>query len=178
MPKLPGIALLCTFGCSGVDVVPVPDSDSDAAARGFRYYQTCPYLLVYSDGSDQLQSRLLYLPDTTRKMSAKPYQFLAGNKSKWTFSNGVLTSARDESDSAVLPRAVVEAAKTVATSLLGAALNVVREEGDQPGHFEVPLPHLFRLDVNGAQTQLVSGHYPNGVRVFVDAPATTEQGGP
>ncbi len=45
-------------------------SDAGDAGEGIRYYQSSPYLLVYSDSKGGLKWQVLYLPDQTKKMMA------------------------------------------------------------------------------------------------------------
>ena len=158
--------LLCA--CAGVDVKPIRTDEDDRCAYGFRYYEIAPFILVYSDGSEKLVSKLIHLPDLTRKMSIRPYQCLSGNTTELTFNEGVLTSAVQEGDGTKIPSAIIEAAKTAAVS--AAALRKVTPDSvDSPESFEIPLPQLFRLHVDGVQTHLEAAGYEN-ISVFVDVP--------
>jgi len=169
---------LSTTGCAGMTVTPVPDDPADEQALGFRYYEESPYILVYSDGGGGLVSDLVYLPDLTRKMSARPYQFLASNTTKLVFSNGVLTHSVSEPDSSVVPKAVVEAAKSVALALVKKdALDeaTAAKDPSQGGPLEIPLPRLFKLVVEGKDTKLLSasvvGSDGQPAVIRVDVPA-------
>lgn len=86
-------AYFCS-GCAGVTVHSLGSSSSaDSQARGFRYWQTAPFLFVRSDGQGGLSGEIKWLPDTTQKMSARPFAIFSSNESKLDFTNGVLTSA-------------------------------------------------------------------------------------
>lgn len=74
-------------GCAGTSVETIADPAADKEARGIRFYETAPFVLVTSDGKGGLISELIYLPDTTRKRSVRPYAFMANNNSTLTFSN-------------------------------------------------------------------------------------------
>src|SRR5262245_1428713 len=103
------VMLVLCVGCSGMTVMPIRSPEDDQKATGFRYYESSPYILVYSDGTS-LKSDLLYLPDRTRKMSVELFDFLSSNTTKLTFLNGILTSADTEGDATAVPKAVIEAA--------------------------------------------------------------------
>ncbi len=155
---------LCV-GCSGMTVVPIRTSEDDENARGFRYYESSPYILVYSDGTS-LKSDLIYLPDRTRKMSVTLFDFLSSNTTKLTFSKGVLTSADTEGDSAVVPKAVIEAAKQAAIAALKAVAMLGVDKNITPT-FATPPPYLFKLVVEGNATKLIAGKAPFEILVNV-----------
>lgn len=168
------LAIGVLVGCAGIRVEP----DSDAAA-GVRYYQSSPYLLVTTDNDGGLKSELLYLPNLRKKMSARPYSFLAKNDSTLEFENGVLRTGETEGDATVVPKAVLSALEKVATAAI-AAMNAPTEGGPK----RVPGPVLFRIDVNcgGGQACLVGpqGKVAGGTTldVFVSGvPAGVPAGG-
>jgi hypothetical protein len=154
---IPPAALVACLGCAGQDSRPIQTLEEDRRATGFRYYESSPYILVYSDGKS-LKSDLIYLPDRNRKMSIEFFDFLSTNTAKLTFSNGVLTSSDVESDSTIIPKAVVEAAKQAAVAAAkGGAFSTVDKNV-----FKVPPPYLFKFIVHGAKTKLVAGSYVSG----------------
>jgi hypothetical protein len=116
------IALLFQ-GCSGVTYSAINDPAQDIKARGFRYYDTSPYLLITrvkkgkDSKDDEFTSQLLYLPDQTKKFQAHPYCFLASNNNTFTFGSGqqvgVLTDTSVESDSTAVPAAIIAAAEKI-----------------------------------------------------------------
>lgn len=137
------------LSCAGTSVTPLNET-TDKDARGFRYYESSPYILVYADGKGGLVTKLLYLPDQRKLRSIKPWEFLAENTTKLKFSSGVLTEAELDGDGTKLPKAAVEALKTVASAAAGAiGFRKVKARAD--GTLEVPMPQLFRVKFeNGA----------------------------
>jgi hypothetical protein len=128
----------------------------DDKARGLRYYQPSPYLLVYSDGQGGINWEIYYLPDPTKKMSVKPYNFLASLKAKFTFDekNGVIKSTREEGDSTIIPKAIFEQAKALAPLLLKAMADDVEKAKNQ---YKVPTPYLFKFVSSKGRFKLVGG---------------------
>lgn len=145
-------------GCSGLSVNRVPKA-LDQCTDGFRYYEPAPYVLVYSDGKTGLTAKVLYLPDLTRKMAAKPYNFMSSNTTKLNFSHGVLTDSDQKGDGTAVPKAIIEAAKTVAIAAAkgaGVALNQPERAGGVPG-FAVPAPYLYRIVITETDVTLQGG---------------------
>ena len=68
----------CLFlgGCAGVNYETITSDQQDAKAKGLRYYDSSPYLLVQTDNQGALKADLKYLPDLTKKRQARPYTFL------------------------------------------------------------------------------------------------------
>lgn len=144
----------CVAGCSGLSVHKVSDDDGE---RGFRYYEPAPFVIVYSDGKTGLTAKIIYLPDLSRKMAAKPYNFVASNTTKLNFSNGILTDSTQKGDETAFPKAVIEAVKTAAVAAAkGVALNQPEQSGEVPG-FAVPAPFLYKIVIDEAGVSLEGG---------------------
>jgi hypothetical protein len=170
------LSSLVTFaGCAGFSAKPIPDITTDDKVNGIRYYEPAPFILVHTDGKGGLVSRLLYLPDTTQKMSIEPYAYLAKNKTTLTFTNGMLVFSKSEVDETIVPKSIIENLKT-------AAVAAAKKGFDAPQMdtvTKVPAPALFRVivDPNGG-IYLLGGYGldPNGdkrqdIRVVVSEPA-------
>jgi hypothetical protein len=144
-------------GCAGTTDRPIAAADGagnpDEKADGIRYYESAPFLLVYSDGKGGLQSQILFLPDLARKRSIDPYAYLASNNSTLVFQNGMLTQAKSIVDETIVPKAVIGALEKVATGLLAGALN---DAGAQPPT-QLPPPQLFRILFTKTGAKLVGG---------------------
>jgi len=143
MNRITLVALLALAlgGCAWVTHQELAE-DKDDAAEGIRYYQASPYLLVHSDGKGGLVWKIIYLPDQTKKMVAKPVNLLSKSESTLNFDNGVLTSAKDVLTADVVPKAIIEAVQKAASSFLAMARAEVPEQ-------EVPAPHLYKIVVTG-----------------------------
>ena len=92
----PVLILLITAlsGCASMTHSPVKDFSNPG---GIPYYLGSYYLLVHTDGKGNLESTILYLPDRSKKMVAKPTAFLCCS------SNSVqLTESYSASDCAPL----------------------------------------------------------------------------
>jgi len=167
---------LLLSACAGTQVRPIAataeGADPDGAADGIRYYEPAPFLLVYSDGKGGLQSKIVILPDLTRKRSVDPFAYLASNNSTLTFQNGMLTQAKSVIDETVVPKAVVGALEKVATGLLAGTLN---DAGATPTG-QLPPPQLFRIVFTDAGARLVGGPgvgsdgQPRMIDVTISAP--------
>ena len=129
------ICPILLVGCAGIyskQVTPTSDKED----TGFRYYETSPFLLVHADGKGGLESKLLYLPDTTKMRSIKPYNFGAKNDVTLKFDRGRLVQAKAVVDETIIPNAVVSALEKVAIA------NIKAGNGDAPG---IPAPILYRI---------------------------------
>lgn len=138
--------IFCTVllaGCAGVDVTVIADANADAAANGLRYYDTSPFLLLYTDAKGGLRSELLYLPDTTKKRAITPYHYAASNDTVLTFDQGRLVQAKTAINETVLPAAVVKSLENLAAARLAAGVERT-----------IPAPSLFRIVKQGGNWTL------------------------
>jgi hypothetical protein len=108
--------------------------DNDTKAEGFRYFQEAPFLFVHSDGNGGVSSEIVWLPDTTKKMSVRPYAFLATNKTSLSFTNGMLTESSVTVDETVIPNAV-----------LSAIVTAVGRGADGLAGAQIPVPYLYKI---------------------------------
>ena len=146
------VLALGVTGCAGLEMRNIVSDTDDNIALGFRYYDTSPFLLIYTDGKGGLKSEILYLPDSTKKHSIRPYSYGATNDATFTFKEGRLTGAKATVDETVLPVAAVSALEKVATSLVKAA---------NAGNEGIPGPYLFRIRKEGAEWKLTGGQAIN-----------------
>jgi hypothetical protein len=148
-------------GCAGTTVARISDKQfetggkySDDDAKGIRYYESAPFLLVYSDGKGGLTSQLLFLPDQTQKRTIDPYAVLASNNSTLTFTNGVLTQGKTVADATVVPKAIIGSLEKIASAAIASALS----DGDEGDHgTQLPPPQLYRIVLSGNSAKLVGG---------------------
>ena len=135
------VAMGVLEGCAGITVTRVDSDDRDQKDVGFRFYEGAPYLLVYTDSKGGLISSVIYLPDQTKKVAAKPYAYAASNDTTLTFTNGILSGADSVADGTAVPNAVIGAIQ-IAASAGAAALLDARPP--------LPGPRLYKLvKVNG-----------------------------
>ncbi len=141
-------------GCAGTTVLPASTKDQEASAKGIRYYESAPFLLVYSDGKGGVVSELKFLPDVTTKRSIEPFAYLAQNETTLTFTDGVLSQSKTVVDETVVPKSIVSALEKVATAAMGAAA------ADAPEGFQeadIPLPRLYKIVISGNDISLEGG---------------------
>lgn len=175
-PIIAGAALLSS--CAGTKVgrisnpaYQVDGRFSDAKAQGIRYYESAPFLLVYSDGKGGLVSKLLFLPDLTQKRTVDPYALLASNNTTLTFTNGVLTQGKTVVDETIVPKAVVGALEKAA----GVALKAFNVAGGGASG-NLPPPLLFKIILKNGSARLAGGKSvgsdgtPRAIGVTVSAP--------
>ena len=143
------LALLITTyeltACAGLNVTPVFD---DTSANGIRYYEPATFLLVYSDAAGSVKTEIITLPDTTRKMVAKPHTVLAKNKQVLSFSNGMLTQSDQEADSTAIPSAVISAIKIAAQAGISKGLFNAPTAGES-SRLTLSAPKLYKVVVRG-----------------------------
>ncbi|MEQ1515122.1 MAG: hypothetical protein ABL931_01380 [Usitatibacteraceae bacterium] len=153
-----GAALLLSVilsSCAGVDFRSIPYTTADTAdkeANGFRYYDTSPFLLVYTDGKGGLTSSVLYLPDTTKLRTVHPFAYGAKNDTTLTFDNGRLAQSKSVVDETVIPKAVLSALEKVGTAMAKAA-----NAKEAKPEALIPTPYLFRIIYDGNKWELRGG---------------------
>jgi len=160
------VVSLALVGCAGVTTTTIKpraagslacDStssrkycDDDKDADGFRYFQEAPFLFVHSDGKGGVASEIVWLPDTTKKMSIRPYAFLATNKTSLSFTNGMLTESSVTADETVIPNAILSAVVTAFGRGDGA-----------PAGAQVPLPYLYKVTFDSTTGDaILTGGFP------------------
>lgn len=123
LPMSCELLLLGMFGlssCSGVKVVSNLDSSMDAKVRGIRHLGTSPYLIAYTDNAGGVTVDLEYISDPNKLNSAQPFAYLAKTEGKFSFTNGVLGTFEDASDSTDIPKAVIAAGQEILTAAMEA----------------------------------------------------------
>jgi hypothetical protein len=153
-------------GCARIVHRPLPagDDDADLHATGLRYYASALYLLAYPDGRGGVVSRILELPDTTRKLLVEPRAFLARLEGTLEFRDGALRRSREEADATELPAAVIDAVEGFATTVVQGARGPPGAIRDAPEAI-VPAPHLYRIEVEGDSIRFHGGAGDEPVRV-------------
>lgn len=142
------LACAALTGCAGLEMKDIQSPEDERAAEGFRYYDTSPFLLVYTDGKGGLKSELLYLPDSTKKRSIRPFAYGAKNDTTLKFENGRMVGAKAVVDETAVPVAAISALEKVATSLAKAA---------NSGNDGIPPPYLYRIRFDGSNWTLSGG---------------------
>ena len=150
--------------CAGVTHRPLPNGDPSAEqeARGIRYYQSSLYLLVYSDGQGGLVSRIIELPDPTKKMVAEPYSVLSRIDLRLKFENGVLRNSAESPDATPLPRAVLEAVEGVVRT---ATARISRQAAARGAEASFPAPYIYKIVTDGDGIRFIGGQGDAPVRV-------------
>lgn len=144
------LAALAAAGCASID----SSEDTDGNRTGIRYYNSAPFILAYSDGKGGVTSEIVYLPDTTRVMSLDATAFFAKNKTVMSFDRSIVTTSKTTANAAEVPKAIIEAAKSIAVAQVASAKVFV---DDTPN--EIPAPYLFRIhyDPTTEEWELVGG---------------------
>jgi hypothetical protein len=162
--SLPLAILLIGFsvtlsGCAGISYGTIGSEADDLKARGLRYYDSSPYLLVQTDNQGGLTCEFLYLPDQTKKRHAKPYTFLSSNTTTLEFQRAILTNSVSDTDSSVVPVAVVKALEQVASSAVKLATFDVA--GGGKAERIAPRVYLFKIVKINGQWGLVGAEGDN-----------------
>ena len=152
------IFLLGLNACAWVTHRPISEAE-DVNADGIRYYQASPYLFVHSDGRGGIVSEIIYLPDQTKKMVAKPFNLFAKVESTLEFNNGILKSSKDTLTADAVPKAIIEAVQKVAPLLAMARAEIPEEE--------VPAPYLYKIVVTADAVQFYGGPGDVPIKVAV-----------
>jgi hypothetical protein len=140
---LGAVCILLFTGCAGVTYETITSEAMDTTARGLRYYDSSPYLLVQTDNQGSLKAELIYLPDLTKKRQATPYAFLATNTTSLDFQKGVVTTTISDVDTSAVPVSVVNALKGISVEALK-----LFDDSDPNGPAppdRVPRVYLFKI---------------------------------
>ncbi len=127
---------------------------SDAeCGLGIRFYQPSPYLLVYADGKGGLSWELHHLPDPTKKMSARPYNYMSTLEAKLTFDDHFrLTKTHEMADTTAIPAAVLGKIAELAPALAAAFNEPSAKDG-----WKLPAPLLYKIVHARGEVRLVGG---------------------
>jgi hypothetical protein len=138
------------------------NAEADDRAAGIRYYETSPYLLVFSDGKGAIKWKIYYLPDQTLKRTIEASAFLASVNTAHTFSNGTLVSGKGTADSTAIPKAIITALQGILSSGIGILKEQVHEDGNV-----IPAPQLFKIVLKDGMIELQGGPGDVPVRVSI-----------
>lgn len=146
---------LLAAGCSAT----VTHEQATESGTGIRYYDSAPYLLIYSDGRGGLKWQIRYLPDQGHIMMATPT--ILGGHTEMTlyFQNGILASGSTLGDTTELPKAVIAAVQS-ALPLLAAL------EGPAQNGF--PAPYLYKLVVRDNELTFIGGQGDTSIQVPIN----------
>jgi len=153
-----GLAALAAVALTGCQATVNYAPEGGSAGDGIRYYENSPYVVAYSNGQGGLNWQLMYLPDQTRLMVAKPS--IIGGRTEMTlyFHNGVLAGSSAVGDSTALPKAVIAAVQS--------AIPILSKTLAKPPPHEFPPPYIFKVVVKGDDVSLVSAQGDIGVKVI------------
>jgi hypothetical protein len=132
-------------GCAGVTYDAIVSEEADIKAKGLRFYDSSPYLLVQTDNQGALKAELTYLPDLTKKRQATPYSFLSTNNTTLDFQKGVVTTTVSDVDTTVVPVAVVTALKNIGVEAVKGAFFDDSDPTKETPPDRVPRVYLFKI---------------------------------
>ncbi len=124
---------------------------TDETGSGIRYYDSAPFLIIYSDGIGGLKWQIRYLPDQTRIMTATPSVIGGHTEMTLYFQNGMLGSVSTVGDTTEVPKALIGAVQSALPFLVGAAETPKPPEG-------FPAPYIYKLIVNNDKITFIGEH--------------------
>jgi hypothetical protein len=161
---LAAVVVLITGCAANVKHQEVPVG-GDATEKGVRYYESAPYLIIYSDGVGGLKWQIRYLPDQSHLMAANPTIDGARTEMTLYFQNGVLASASTVGDTTEVPKALIGAVQS-ALPLLAAGGFVPLDVNNKPNGF--PAPYLYKLVVSNNTVEFMGGQGKTKIQVPID----------
>ena len=162
---------LTLSSCAGINYGTITTDADESKAKGLRYYDSSPYLLVQTDNQGGLTCDFLYLPDRTKKRYAQPYTFLSSNTTTLEFQRAILTNSVSDTDSSAVPVAVVKALEQVASS--AAKFMAFDRPTDQTTPVSAPQVYLFKIVKRNGEWGLV-GAVGDSVRYLPASTATSK----
>jgi len=126
------------------------EAEDKNLTNGVRYYLSSPYLLVYTNGKGDLKWKIEHLLDQTKLMVGTPTQFFAKTTASFTFTNGVLTTSKMDSDSTAAIKAVIAAAEKLLPLLATGYTNLSDLDTEH-----LPPPRLYKIFVEGDTLRLL-----------------------
>ncbi len=171
IPLVACLALAClAAGCASMEY---SRDMGQSELKGIRYYDVSPYLIATTTATGHLDIRLEYLPDPNKKMSVLPKAKGAKLDTTLTFDKGRLTKMTASADATVIPKAILDAAKSVITSGL-LDLAALAEDAPKvaavPKTHTVPGPRIFKLIVRSDGAFLVGGGMTTPFEITLQAP--------
>jgi len=112
--------LMCgvAMGCANTTYRVATKADTN----GVRYYSPATYILVKPDYEKAKASVIfLTLPDTTQLFAVDTFSWMATNKTKIEFKNGMISKSTSEIDGTKIPKAILQASAAVGKELLAVA---------------------------------------------------------
>lgn len=153
--RLVAVALcLLVMGCAAN----VTHRLETSSSTGLRYYESAPYLLVYSNGTGGLVWQVLFLPDQSHVMEASPTILGGQTQMALKFQNGVLTSATSVGDTTAIPKAIIAAVQSALPLIAKAAL-------ESPAEKTFPAPSIYKISVTGNTVTFNGGTGTSGIIV-------------
>lgn len=153
------ISFLFIAGCARTVYTPVDPKDDNS--DGFRFYQSSPYLLVYTNGKGGITTQILYIADPAKLVSAKPKNFLSKSDLSMEFENGVLTKSKSDIDATIVPSTIIKAAQSVATTFLAGANDPKKSITER----NMPAPQLYKIVVNGSTVSFIGSENKEEIKV-------------
>lgn len=190
------VACFALGGCdsvtSTVEYSRVSDPQNNAPT-GIPYYQSAPYLLIYSDGMGGLKWQLLSLPDQTKMMQVLPKPASIGGKTQLSlnFSYGTLSTAATGADSTQVPATILAAVQAAIPAIAAARVGETLLNAPAPPalasqvppHYSAgfPPPYLYKivLEADGS-IQFLGGPGNESIKVpgaVVPRPTPPQNGG-
>lgn len=100
---------------------------ASAGTNGIRYYAPATYILVKPDYENAKASvTFLTLPDTEQLYAVDSCSWMATNKTKIEFKNGMIAKSTSEIDGTKIPKAVLQASAAVGKELLAVAASTAK----------------------------------------------------
>ncbi|OAI20837.1 hypothetical protein A1359_20330 [Methylomonas lenta] len=173
-----GISLVLT-GCAGVTTKAITTgndvcgiwSDQPCGIRHYGY--KVPFILLTPRTDGGVDSALIYLPDTTKLYSTRPYAFIAANNTKLYFSKGVMEYSKSVIDETKLPTVAMQILAALAEKATKAFMPLSTEiNAPVQTQFDLTTPALFRVFVNDQNVLVARGKY-NGNDIIVDLTTAT-----
>jgi hypothetical protein len=161
------VSMLCVLVAGCAATVTHQRETKDGAGTGIRYYESAPYLIIYSDGKGGLKWQIRYLPDQSKVLMASPS--IVGGRTEMTlyFQNGVLSSAMTAGDTTELPKAVIAAVQSALPLILGA--RALDAQTERPGF---PAPYLYKIVVAGDTVTFIGNQGDTKIQVPIDEGAS------
>jgi hypothetical protein len=160
MKRLIVLLSLLVAGCAANVTHELESSNSS----GLRYYESAPYLLVYPNGKGGLVWQVLFLPDQSHVMVARPEVWGGRVQMAIKFQNGVLTNATTVGDTTVVPKAMIAAVQSALPLIAKAAL-------EAPPEHLFPAPSIYKIVVRDDTISFIGGPGDNGIKVPLNTAA-------
>ena len=139
------IFLIILYSCSGPSKK--DNLRTDINQDEIIYYEPSPYLMINTNDENNIETKIIYLPDPNKQKTIKVDEYKKQHNLKLDLENGLLTAVPIDTVSTPIPKELIEAAK--------ASMLVNLENTPKEGKKIKPPPKVYKIVIDGDKIILI-----------------------